>query len=108
MIYCDRQGRPITLLEAALKGSDYRVVERVTLPNGWLVSTVWLTLPGPQPVFESMVFAPAGVDVADWESYGCERCERYSTESEAREGHKSMAAKWAVLPPPLRAGEARP
>lgn len=90
--YCDRQGNPLTLTQwaAALKDNS---VEKTELPNGRLVSTVWLGLDhgfGGRPLwFETMVFAKRGD--------GCELdCDRYETEDEAREGHRRMVEKWSA------------
>jgi hypothetical protein len=67
-------------------------VAKTELPNGLLVSTVWLGLDhsfggqGPPLIFETMVF---GGDAAVGEYQ-----ERYSTEQEALEGHQRAIEKF--------------
>jgi hypothetical protein len=63
------------------------------LPNGWMVSTVWLGLDhsfagGPPTIFESMVFSAVGSKKGDYE------CERYATLAEALHGHEILCARW--------------
>lgn len=93
--YYDRAGNPVSsALEWAklFDGNpDYRRVARDVLPNGIVVSTVWLGLDhgfgsGAPLIFETMVFA-GGDDDSD--------CERYSTEAEARAGHAQLVEKWS-------------
>jgi hypothetical protein len=93
----DRQGRPITIREAAAKPSDYRMVAQHWV-RGWRVSTVWLGMdaggnPGPAPlIFETMIFPPGD---ETWEALGLddEYQERYLTEEEAHDGH-DRALTW--------------
>lgn len=90
----DRQGNPIADLMdwARLSEQDnYKRVAQVQIGDYW-VSTVWLGLDhsfgdGPPLIFETMVFDRSDNDESDvW-------CERYSTESEALEGHDSVVKR---------------
>jgi hypothetical protein len=88
--YYDRQGNPIDRMDWAINPAD-KIVAKTTLPDGKLVSTVWLGIDhqfgnGPPLIFETMVF-PA-------DSYSDLDCERYSTETEALAGHEAMVKKW--------------
>ena len=70
-----------------------RKIELTNLPDGKVVSTVWLGLDhqfgdGPPLIFETMVF-PSNEDFGDLDS------RRYSTEQEAVAGHATMVAKWS-------------
>lgn len=91
-LYYDRQGKEITLEEmCAIKN---RRVASTTLPDGKLVSTVWLGLDhsfgdGPPLIFETMVF-PRG-SLSDLE------CVRYATEEEAIKGHQAVVDRWTGL-----------
>ena len=84
----DRQGRPLTLAQAAplLEDNDYKRVASDVLPDGRWISTVWLGLDHgyrsdePPMIFETMVFESQEV-LRD------SRCVRYATEAEARAGH---------------------
>lgn len=94
----DRDGKELELMEwaALLENREYKKVEQTTLQNGKVVSTVWLGLDhqfgdGPPLIFETMVFAHKG-------SWSEEDCERYTTEQEAKAGHKRMCEKWADVP----------
>jgi len=70
-----------------------RVVKQETLPNGKLVSTVFLGIDhnfgfGKPLLFETMVFpSKENFDELD--------VMRYSTWEEAEEGHKKMVKKWS-------------
>lgn len=72
---------------------EMRRVQRDVLENGVMVSTVWLGLdhsytPGGRPkIFESMVF---------YKSYDELDMYRYTTEEEARLGHKMLVKKWSA------------
>lgn len=92
-VYYDRKGKPMGMLAWAKAFEDpkIKIVKRDTLPNGKLVSTVWLGLDhnfmGDRPlIFETMVFPKEG-DYSELEM------DRYSTEQEAIEGHKRMVEK---------------
>lgn len=79
-------------IELDLSNPALKVVARTSLPNGKLVSTVWLGLnynhdDGAPMIFETMVFPGRN-------SYNDLDMERYSTESEALAGHQRMVAKW--------------
>jgi hypothetical protein len=93
--YYDRDGKPMDMMAWARTFEDnaYRTVEQTDLPNGVLVSTVWLGLDhqfgdGPPLIFETMVFGDreSGRDLAQ---------ERYSTLDEARAGHAAMVKEWS-------------
>lgn len=97
--YYDRQGVPIISVDAWAQMFEHFETRRVGathLPNGFLVSTVWLGLdhnhwsPGNPPIiFESMVFR----DCRDAESY----CQvRYATEEEAIAGHERLVHRWQM------------
>jgi hypothetical protein len=95
-LWLDRDGCPITVEQWTVlqPDIDYSRVARSTVmdaanPSRVLeVSTVWLGLDysfgmgGPPLIFETMVFGDSE------ESELC--CERYATESQAREGHTAM------------------
>jgi hypothetical protein len=72
---------------------DYKIVKQDKLANGVFVSTVWLGLDhnygfNNRPlIFETMVFGPGDHS---------EDCLRYSTEEEARLGHKMIVKKWST------------
>lgn len=90
----DRQGNPLTLLEWAklLQQRGYKIVARDELPNGRLVSAVWLGLNhgfrSTPLIFETMVFAADESGELDMD--------RYPTEAEAKAGHEAMVAKWST------------
>jgi hypothetical protein len=85
-------------IDERMGDNSYRVVGRTVLPNGRLVSTVWLGLDHAFPaewkgfqsgpiIFESMVLADAdSVETLD--------CRRYSTEAQAQAGHAELVAQW--------------
>lgn len=100
-MYFDRSGNPIGLLQWAqlcdgANGHDYARVEQwrgeaVTIEGKWYahlwVSTVWIGInlrfsDGPPLIFETMVFVEDGPTI--------EGAMRYSTEREAREGHRRI------------------
>ena len=94
--YYDRQGQPITdtLVWAKLfEDQAYKRIAETTLADGRWVSTVWLGLnhnygTGPPLIFKSMVF-PSQDNMNELD------CERYSTEEEAKDGHRKLAEKWS-------------
>ena len=96
MQWYDRQGNRITILDFGRLREDraYCAVANDGLPNGRVVSTVWLGLDhnwsrkGPPLIFETMVF-PAPDDTLDWDR------RRYSMEEEALAGHRAMVEKWS-------------
>jgi len=88
----DRQGRPLTLAQAAplLEDADYQRVASDVLPDGRWISTVWLGLDhgsfrisDPPLIFETMVFE-SQTKLHEM------RCARYSTEAEALRGHERI------------------
>jgi hypothetical protein len=79
-----------------------RVVGQDTLPDGTLVSTVFLVIDhqygdGPPLLFETMVFPDPESGV---ESF----CERYATWIEAEAGHAAVLAQLHASPPPPGGG----
>jgi hypothetical protein len=90
--FYDRDGHPIDLLRFGKLFNDlkYRVIAQDHV-NDITVSTVWLGLDhsmsgGPPLIFETMIF-----DTADLDHPGHDlEMRRYSTESEAREGHRQL------------------
>ena len=95
ILYYDRQGRPIkdTLSWSRLfENLDYKQVAETYLSDGKRVSTVWLGLDhgfgkGEPLIFETMVFSKKG-------EYHDLDMVRYSTEAEAKLGHRAMVGKW--------------
>lgn len=86
--YFDLHGNQITAGEAAFTTSETRRVAKTVLPDGRVVSTVFLVLDhsfegGPPLIFETMVF-PSETDFTETD------CARYSTLDEARRGHEKM------------------
>lgn len=89
-LYYSKLGEPLTLDQwvARFNQKSYQVIRQTALPDGGMVSTVWLGLdhgfgPGPPVIFETMVFWP---DTAT--EHGGEReCRRYTTLADARKGH---------------------
>lgn len=84
----DKQGKPITIEEAdpLLRDKDYKMIAR-TLAGDGEVSTVWLGLDhslmdGPPQIFETLIFGGSS-DGDMW---------RYSTEAEAKAGHKKVVS----------------
>jgi hypothetical protein len=92
----DRNGKPLELMEWAklMENTEYKIVAQNQLANGKFVSTVWLgldhdfTMKGPPLIFETMVFPERG----DFHELDVRR---YSTETEAKQGHVRMVKKWA-------------
>lgn len=84
----DKEGNPIStgeLLELRLGDPDYKRVAMTHVGTSVDVSTVWLGLDhswngGPPLIFETLVLG------GEHDQY----MERYSTESEAKEGHKRI------------------
>ena len=92
--YFDRQGNSMSMMDwsAKLNDMDYKVIRRTDLPDGKLVSTVWLGMslsfgPGAPEIFETMVF-PGQDDFGELDM------DRYATEAEAITGHEAMVARW--------------
>jgi hypothetical protein len=88
----DRNGQPIDSASFGRLLSDraYKKIGLTKVADGeksFTVSTVWLGInhrygDGPPLIFETMVFGEGSMlDLA---------CARYSTEQEAREGHRAM------------------
>lgn len=75
---------------------DYRRIGYDILPDGRVVSTVWLgddhnfSNSGDPLIFETMVF-PSVDDYMDL------ACRRYSNQEEALQGHKELVAIWSSL-----------
>jgi hypothetical protein len=89
--YYNKQGKEISMEEWGELHSDkkYVQVKLDKLPNGKLVSTVWLGLnhsfkEGGILIFETLIFSE-GDDNCDMQ--------RYATEEEAIQGHKEMVEK---------------
>jgi hypothetical protein len=97
--YYDKEGKLISMMEWAKlqNDKDYSIIEQEYVGIYW-VSTVYLGLDhnfygGRQPlIFETMVFRGRESDFD---------MERYSTESQAVEGHRRMVNKWAKRQPNL-------
>ena len=97
ILYYDRKGKPINdVLEwgRLLEDFKYKIVKQEYLSDGKWISTVWLGLDhGFLPnhnkplIFETMVFPKKG-------EFGDLDMARYSTEAEAKLGHKNMVGKW--------------
>lgn len=95
-MYFRRDGTPYkTVMEWAAdfeKGMKLRKVDDTILWWGGRVSTIWLGLnhsfsfKGPPLIFETMVFPPGSFQDLDMD--------RYSTEAQAKEGHKAMCKRW--------------
>jgi hypothetical protein len=76
---------------AEFEKRDNRRVDRTELPDGTVISTVFLGLDhsygeGPPLLFETMIFP-------SWTNYEEEYCERYSTWDEAVAGHERAVAQ---------------
>ena len=88
-LYYDREGQPMELMEwAQAIEAGRNVVAKTKLSGGVEVSTVWIGLnhqwgDGPPLIFETMVFGGA----MDQEQ------NRYSTETEAKAGHREMVVR---------------
>ena len=94
-MYYDKQGKKLTMLEhIELFGNEaYGQVGKTELPDGSIVSTVWMGIdhgfvPGEPVIFETMVFDKTGESV---------ECRRYSTEAEAKAGHTQAVKAWAMI-----------
>lgn len=126
----DRRGNLLTMREWVMlyQLHDYKIVKQEYVGDYW-VSTVWLGLDhgwghGPPLIFETMVFnhtkpkPPPFPSTTDMESDEMKEwledypeqtsatdleCERYSTESDALEGHRRMVEKVQLL---VEAGKA--
>ena len=97
MDWYDKKGKKLSNVEATplLMDEEYKIIEQTRGKDKdgeeLLVSTVWLGLDhnydGGKPlIFETMVF-PKG----EWlERY----CERYSTEAQAKKGHKKAVKQF--------------
>ena len=89
----DREGKPMCCLISwgkKLQDPDYQTVKQTTVGEWW-VSTVWLGMDhswgdGPPLIFETMIF-PSDESCDYYQ-------DRYSTEAEAKKGHKK-AIKYA-------------
>lgn len=94
-------------VESHLVDLDYKRVAFDKLDNGLDISTVWLGLDhqygsGPPIIFETMIFVPAYSEfwigdrkrVNTREEFG--EMARYSTEEEARIGHKKFVEKYSL------------
>lgn len=71
---------------------EYKRVARDVLPNGYVVSTVWLGMDhnpdgGKPHIFETMVF-PSEDNFMDM------ACYRYSNEQDALDGHADAVDRW--------------
>lgn len=93
-LHYDRQGNAISSKRAAeLHTESYARVALSELPNGVIVSTVWLpwdhrtTLEGPPLIFETLV---SGAQ-RDWDLTS--RTHLYSTEAAALAGHNVIVAQ---------------
>lgn len=98
--YYHRDGTPYPDGDTGLRawGQDFqderlKRVARDTLPNGIVVSTVWLGLDhrfgqGPPLIFETMVFLPSSASGNEL------AMERYGTEADALAGHARLVAKY--------------
>lgn len=86
----DRNGNLISFEEWCQKFKEpYKRIARDNIDDKCMISTVWLgvdhqwDLSGPPLIFETMAFID-GQDAGLW---------RYSTETEAREGHARVVAR---------------
>lgn len=93
--FFDKDGKPLELYEWAKQMEDfnYRRIKYEILPNGYIVSTVWLGLDHSHSeimklIFETRVFEKKG----SWSNLDRER---YSNLEEAENGHKEMVNKWS-------------
>lgn len=99
-MYYDRKGCPIRAaewVELFENFEGYRRLGETHLPNGYLISTVWLGLDhmgclrkSAPVIFESMVFRDARRDRESYDQV------RYTTEAEALAGHKQLVHRWAM------------
>jgi len=101
--YYDMDGNPITQNEW-IEQYENNVVKQDFLPNGFVVSTIWLGIDhsfrhwkGPPSehipiIFETLVFKSMKFR---------EECDgrRYSTKAEALNGHSEFVMKWRIKDP---------
>lgn len=95
--YFDRQGKSINIDTWGDLTYDpkYKFIKKTELPDGKIVSTVWLGInhnydEGAPLIFETMVFKSK----KDFEAVD-DFCERYSTEEEALKGHEEACKKYS-------------
>lgn len=95
-MYYNKKGKKINVYEwlELFKDLDYRVIEKTKLNNGKFISTVWLGLDhsfssNEKLIFETMVFP-------EKDNFEELDMKRYSTEKEAKAGHKKMVNKYKV------------
>jgi hypothetical protein len=100
LAYYDMDGKPITQ-EEWVRQYEQNVVKQDFLPNGFVVSTIWLGIDhsfrhwkGPPSehipiIFETLVFNDPKF------SGECDG-RRYSTKAEAEAGHAEFAMKWRI------------
>jgi hypothetical protein len=98
MNHFDKAGQPIDIRQFArlAQNKDYRRIGWDLLPDGRVLSTVWLGInhqygEGLPLIFETLLFAKEG----KWEAL---ECQRYATEAEARAGHRAMLERLLVQP----------
>ena len=94
--YYDRQGNPMEMMKwaASFEKLDNKIVKQQYVGELW-VSTVWLGLDhnfggGPPLIFETMVFDHSGGDRHRFDDL---EQRRYTTEKEARAGHREIVAR---------------
>jgi len=94
MSYYDKDGKPLELIELdkLLQDVNYKRIKETILEDGKWVSTVWLGIDhnftgGTPLICETMVF-PNRKDFNELD------CNRYSTLSEALDGHEQMVKHW--------------
>jgi len=90
--YYDKNGKPIDRSTWSEQLEKYKAIAHTKLPDGKLISTIWLGLDhghgeGPPLIFESMVFPEDG-NMSELE------CRRYSTYADAKAGHDELIDKW--------------
>jgi hypothetical protein len=92
----DREGKPISMMEAVRLGVDeeYKRVAEEQVGPYW-ISTVWLGLDhnyggGPPLIFETMVFTSSEINDPEHKGLHDLDCWRWSTEAEARRGHEEI------------------
>ena len=94
----DRQGKPISFMEAAEKLADdsYRVVGQIASDNGlYWVSTVWVGLNvGYGPTAHALGLCIFESVVEHRESGEALERHRYATEAQALAGHAALVAKY--------------
>lgn len=74
-----------------MQDQEYKRVDMTTLPDGKVVSTVWIGIDhnwmdGPPLIFETMVFPE--------DSWSELQTKRYETLSDAVEGHRQTVKEW--------------